>query len=195
MPLKDSHCSSTTRTDVNSRFLWINMTNSLRKKSYSENTEFNCWLVVIVFPYDDPLSVQETTIANRGNIFGNYFSLYLSICRLTTVLYINAFSFAKLTETFVHKKRLKLFAQANAERCTEWFAFWRLLSNPAGGLKFLISWKVWFSLGMPRLICIPFHHIIWFRNPLSWRAFLLKFAALTRKCRKRASVWCGKLYQ
>ena len=79
------------------------MTNSLRKKSYSENTEFNCWLVVIVFPYDDPLSVQETTIANRGNIFGNYFSLYLSICRLTTVLYI-AFSFAKLTETFVHKK-------------------------------------------------------------------------------------------
>ena len=47
------------------------MTNSLRKKSYSENTEFNCWLVVIVFPYDDPLSVQETTIANRGNIFGH----------------------------------------------------------------------------------------------------------------------------
>ena len=82
------------------------MTNSLRKKSYSENIEFNCWLVVIVFPYDDPLSVQETTIANRGNIFvifGNYFSLYLSICRLTTVLYI-ACSFAKLTETFVHKK-------------------------------------------------------------------------------------------
>ena len=79
------------------------MTNSLRKKSYSENTEFNCWLVVIVFPYDDPLSVQETTIANQGNIFGNYFSLYLSIGRLTTVLYI-AFSFAKLTETFVHKK-------------------------------------------------------------------------------------------
>ena len=120
-------------------------------------------------------------------------SVYISICRLTTVLYI-AFSFAQLTETFVHKKRLKLFAQANAERCTEWFAFWRLLSNPAGGLKFLISWKVWFSLGMPRLICIPFHHIIWFRNSLSWRAFWLKFAALTRKCRKRASVWCGKLY-
>ena len=80
-----------------------NMTNSLRKKSYSENTEFNCWLVVFVFPYDGPLSVQETTIANRGNIFGNYFSLYRSICRLTTVLYI-AFFFAKLTETFVHKK-------------------------------------------------------------------------------------------
>ena len=79
------------------------MTNSLRKKSYSENTEFNCWLVVIVFPYDDPLSVQETKIANRGIIFGNYFGLYLSICRLTTVLYI-AFSFAKLTETFVRKK-------------------------------------------------------------------------------------------
>ena len=79
------------------------MTNSLRKKSYSENTEFNCWLVVIFFPYDDPLSVQETTIANRGNIFGNYFSLYLSICRLTTVLYV-ALAFAKLTETFVHKK-------------------------------------------------------------------------------------------
>ena len=96
--------------------------------SYSENTEFNCWLVVIVFPYDDPLSVQETTITNRGNIFGNYFSLYLSICRLTTVLYI-AFSYEKITETFVHKKRLKLFAQANAERCTEWFAFWRLPSN------------------------------------------------------------------
>ena len=53
------------------------MTNSLRKKPYSENTEFNCWLVVIVFPYDDPLSVQETAIANRGNMFGNYFSLYL----------------------------------------------------------------------------------------------------------------------
>ena len=103
------------------------MTNSLRKKSYSENTEFNCWLVVIVFPYDDPLSVQETTIANRGNIFGNCFSLYLSICRLTTVLYI-AFFFAKLTETFDHKKT-KLFAQAIAERCTEWFAFWRLPSN------------------------------------------------------------------
>ena len=114
------------------------MTNRLRKKSYSENIEFNCWLVVIVFPYDDPLGVQETTIANRGNIFGHHLSLYLSICRLSTVLYI-AFSFAKLTETFVHKKRLKLFAQANAERCTEWFAFWRLLSNPAGGLKFLIS--------------------------------------------------------
>ena len=54
-----------------------------------------------------------------------------------------------------------------------------------GGLKFLISWKVWFSLGMPKLICIPFHHIIWFRNPLSWRDFWLKFAALTRKRRKR----------
>ena len=81
----------------------LDMTNSLRKKSYSENTKFNCWLVVIVFPFDDPLSVQETTIANRGNIFGNNFSLYLSICRLTTILYI-AFSFEKLTETFVHKK-------------------------------------------------------------------------------------------
>ena len=79
------------------------MTNSLRKKSYSENIEFNCWLVVIVFPYDDTLSVQDTTIANRGNIFGKYFSLYLSICRLTTVLHI-AFSFAKFTETFVHEK-------------------------------------------------------------------------------------------
>ena len=45
------------------------------------NTEFNCWLVVIVFSYDDPLSVQETTIANRGNIFGNYFTLYLSLLK------------------------------------------------------------------------------------------------------------------
>ena len=51
------------------------MTNSLIKKSYSENTEFNCWLVVIVVPYDDPLSVQETTIANRGNITSVYISL------------------------------------------------------------------------------------------------------------------------
>ena len=68
------------KTLTASCFLWINMTNSPRKKSYSENTEFSCWLVVIVFPYDDPLSVHETTIANQGNIFGNYF--YLSISRL-----------------------------------------------------------------------------------------------------------------
>ena len=36
------------KTLTASRFFWINMTNSLRKKSYSENTEFSCWLVVIV---------------------------------------------------------------------------------------------------------------------------------------------------
>ena len=78
------------------------MTNSLRKKSYFENTGFNCWLVVIVFPYVDPLSVQETTIANRGTFLG-ITSVYLSIRRMTTVLYI-AFSFAKLTETFVYEK-------------------------------------------------------------------------------------------
>ena len=62
---------------------------------HSESTEFRFWLVVIVFSYDDPLSVQGTTIANWGNIFRNYF--YLSISCLT-VLYI-AFFFVKLTET------------------------------------------------------------------------------------------------
>ena len=63
---------------------------------------------------------------------------------------------------------------------------WMVCFLRTGGLKFLISGKVWFSLGMPKLICIvPFHRIIWFRNPLSWRAFWLKFAALTRKRRKR----------
>ena len=33
--------------------------------------------MLIFFAYDDPLSVQETTIANRGNSFGNFFSLSL----------------------------------------------------------------------------------------------------------------------
>ena len=115
-------------------------------------------------------------------IFGNYFSLYLSICRLTTVLYI-AFFFAKLTETFVHKKDWN-----SSPKQMQNVALNSLLSGVCfrtGGLKFLISWKVWFSLGMPKLICIPFHHIIWFRNPLSWLAFWLKFAALTQKRRKR----------
>ena len=110
------------------------------------------------------------------------FSLYLSISRLTTVLYI-AFFFAKLTETFVHKKDWN-----SSPKQMPNVALNSLLSGVCfrtGGLKFLISWKVWFSLGMPKLICIPFHHIIWFRNPLSWRAFWLKFAALTRKRRKR----------
>ena len=59
-----------------------NVTNSLRKKSYSETTEFSCWLVVVFF-YDEPFIVQGTTIANRGNIFWNYFCL--SISRLTIV--------------------------------------------------------------------------------------------------------------
>ena len=71
------------------------------------------------------------TIANRGNIFGkNYF--YLSVSRLTTVSYI-AFSFAKLTESFVYHdiktKTLHASKHANTERSTEWFAFQRLLSN------------------------------------------------------------------
>ena len=71
--------------------------------------------------YHEPFNVQGTTIANRENIFGNYF--YLSISSLT-VLYI-AFSLAK----FLFMIKTKLFAQVIAERCTDGFAFRRLLSN------------------------------------------------------------------
>ena len=126
--------------------------------------------------------MQETRIANRGNIFRNYFSLYLSTYRLTTVCQDIAFSFAKLTETFVHKKTKTL--RPSKRRTLHWMVYFSGGCLRTGGLKFLISWKGWFSLGMPKLICIPFHHIIWFRNPLSWRAFWLKYAALTRKRRK-----------
>ena len=170
MPRKDSHCSSTTRTDVNSCFLWINMTSSLRKKSYSENTEFNCRLVFIAFPYDDPLSVQETTIANRGNIFGNYFSL--SLYQPPDYCIVHYFLLCEVNRDFWLWKRLKLFAQANAERCTEWFTFWRLCFR-TGGLKFLISWKVWFSLGMPckiDLYTFSSHKVI--LKPIKLTAFL-----------------------
>ena len=57
---------------------------------------------------------------------------YLSISCLT-VLYI-AFFYARLKINFCLWWRLKLFAQANAGLCTDWFAFWRLLSNQRSGI-------------------------------------------------------------
>ena len=57
---------------------------------------------------------------------------YLSISCLT-VLYI-AFFFARLKINICLWWRLKIFAQANAGRCTDWFAFWRLLSNQRSGI-------------------------------------------------------------
>ena len=118
-----------------------------------------------------------------GETFLEITSAYLSISRLTTVLYV-AFSFAKLTETFAYEKDRNSSPKQTPNVAPNGFLFGVCFLR-TGGLKFLISWKVWVSLGMPKLICIPFHHITWFRNPLSWRAFWLKFAALTRKRRKR----------
>ena len=70
-----------------------NMTNSLRKlkKSYSENTEFSCWL----FPY--PLSVQGTTIGIQQKFLG---ITSISLSAVSLYCTVNAFFFAKLTENF-----------------------------------------------------------------------------------------------
>ena len=88
-----THCRGTTRTDGNSRFFINNMTNSLRKlkKSYSENTEFSCWL----FPY--PLSVQGTTIGIQQTFLG---IPSISLSAVSLYCTVNAFFFAKLTENF-----------------------------------------------------------------------------------------------
>ena len=122
-----------------------------------------------MFPlYHEPFIFKGTTIANRGNvnIFGNYF--YLSISRLT-VLYI-AFSLAKFL--FMIKTN---FSRKQTPNVT----LTGLLSGvcfPTGGLKFLINRKVWYSLEMRKLICIPLLNnwgALWLRKPFSQKSYSL----------------------
>ena len=141
------------------------MTNSLRKlkKSYSENTEFSCWL----FPY--PLSVQGTTIGIQQTFLG---ITSISLSAVSLYCTVNAFFFAKLTENFFYMIKTKTLRASKrlTLHSSDWFAFWRLLFNRRF-LKFLISRKVSYPspLEMRKLMCIPLHHIIWFQNPLNWR--------------------------
>ena len=129
-----TQCRSTTRTDVNSNFFMNNMTNSLRKfkKSYSENTEFSCWL----FPY--PLSVQGTTIAIRQTFLG---ITSISLSAVSLYCTVNTFFFEKFNRDF--------FLKINSSRKqTPDVALTGFLSGDCfstGGLKFLISRKVLFS--------------------------------------------------
>ena len=91
--------------------------------------------------------------------------------RRLTVLYI-AFSLAK----FLFVIKTKLFAQANAERCTGRFNFLSGVCFPTGGLKFLISRKVWYSLEMRKLTCIPLLSnwgALWLRKPFSQKSYSL----------------------
>ena len=135
-----------------------NMTNSLRKfkKSYSENTEFSCWL----FPY--PLSVQGTTIAIRQTSLG---ITSISLSAVWLYCTVKAFFFAKLTETFFFND--KLFTQANAWRSTDRFSFWRLLFNRRS--EILDQPESLLFSGDAKIDVYTSPYIIWFKNPLKWR--------------------------
>ena len=128
-----THCRGTTRTDGNSRFFMNNMTNSLRKlkKSYSENTEFSCFL----FPY--PLSVQGTAIGIQQTFLG---ITSISLSAVSLYCTVNAFFFAKLTENFFYMIKTKTLRASKrlTLHSSDWFAFWRLLFNRRS-LKFLIK--------------------------------------------------------
>ena len=59
--------------------------------------------------------------------------------------------------------------RTSKRRTLHWLVcFLAIASFSTGGPKFLISRKVWYSLEMRKLMYLPLHHIIWFRNPLSW---------------------------